>query len=272
MDGGGNVKYVVKLRQQVMEIRKILALFGLREIEIDLYEKLFYGGSMPASVLAKQAGISRTSVYDLLKRLIDIGLIIETTANGAKSFMAQPPEKLKLLLEEKEKAIAEAQQLLPEIQNAYQQRKGSVRPRFQVFEGKEALQQMVKDLLLYKDITAQVFWSVKKPLDLLSPGFFAQYHEKRVKSNIRLQAIWPKEQIPTNKNYPFLSMAKELKRDVRIAPAGLDFSMGYAIYGNTVRFVSNQKENFGFLVESQELADTMRSQFKVIWSISKPIK
>jgi len=254
-----------------MEIRKILSLFGLREVETDLYEKLFYGGTMPASVLAKQVGISRTSVYDLLKRLIDIGLIIETTNNNAKSFVVQPPEKLKLLLEEKEKAIAQAQQLLPEIQNIYQQRKGPTKPRFQVFEGKEALQQMVKDLLLYKDITAQVFWSVKKPLDLLSPEFFAQYHEKRVKNNIRLQAIWPKEQIPTNKTYSFLSMAKELKRDVRIAPPNIDFSMGYAIYGNTVRFISNQKENFGFLVESQELADTMRSQFKIIWDISKPI-
>jgi len=66
-------------------------------------------------------------------------------------------------------------------------------------------------------------------------------------------------------------MAKELKRDVRIAPPNLDFSMGYAIYGNTVRFISNQK-NFGFLVESQELADMMRNQFKIIWDISKPTK
>lgn len=254
-----------------MEIKKILSLFGLREIEIGLYEKLFYGGSMPASVLAKQASISRTSVYDLLKRLIDTGLVIESTANGAKCFVVQPPEKLKLLLEEKEKAIAQAQQLLPEIQNIYQQRKGPIRPRFQVFEGKEALKQMVKDLLLYKDITAQVFWSVRKPLDLLSPEFFAQYHEKRVKSNIRLQAIWPKEQIPSPKTHSFLSMAKELKRDVRIAPANVDFSMGYAIYGNTVRFISNQKENFGFLVESQELADMMRGQFKVIWDLSKSL-
>jgi len=254
-----------------MEIKKILSLFGLREIEINLYEKLFYGGQMSASILAKQVGISRTSVYDLLKWLIDIGLIVETTANNAKSFVVQPPEKLKLLLEEKEKAISQAQQLLPEIQNIYQQRKGAIKPRFQVFEGKEALQQMVKDLLLYKDITAQVFWSVKKPLDLLSPEFFSQYHEKRVKSNIRLQAIWPKEQIPTNKTHSFLSMAKELKRDVRIAPPNLDFSMGYAIYGNTVRFISNQK-NFGFLVESQELADMMRNQFKIIWDISKPTK
>ena len=76
-----------------MEIKKILSLFGLREIEIDLYEKLFYGGQMSASILAKQVGISRTSVYDLLKRLIDIGLIVETTANNAKSFVVQPPEK-----------------------------------------------------------------------------------------------------------------------------------------------------------------------------------
>lgn len=262
----------MKARQQSMEIRKILSLFNLREIGIDLYEKLFYGGTMSASVLAKQAGISRTSVYDLLKRLIDAGLVIETIANGVKAFTIQSPEKLNLLLEEKQKTISQAQELLPEIQSIYQQRQGPIKPRLQVFEGKEALKQMVKDLLLYKDITAQVFWSVKQSLELLTQEFFTEFHAKRVKSNIQLQAIWSKEQIPSPKTHPFLAMAKELKREVRIAPSNVDFSLGYAIYGNTVRFISSQKENFGFLVESQELADMMRSHFKVIWDLSKPLK
>ena len=64
---------------------------------------------------------------------------------------------------------------------------------------------------------------------------------------------------------------ENLKREVRLAPAGIDFSLGYSVYGQTVRFISSSQENFGFLVESSELAEMMKSQFGVIWDQSKKV-
>ncbi len=61
-------------------------------------------------------------------------------------------------------------------------------------------------------------------------------------------------------------------REIRIAPKQIDFSMGYWIYGNKVSFVSSQKSNFGFIIENQEFADMMASQFKVMWELSKTIE
>ena len=46
--------------------------------------------------------------------------------------------------------------------------------------------------------------------------------------------------------------------------------LGYAIYKNTVRFISSDKEQYGFLIESQEFAEMMRGQFEIIWNASKP--
>ena len=87
------------------KVTQLLSLFGLREIEIKLYEALFCGKEMGASELAKQAGISRTSVYDLITRLKDEGLIIESQRGGIAVFSVQPSEKLQLLLAEKEREI-----------------------------------------------------------------------------------------------------------------------------------------------------------------------
>ncbi|MBU0707939.1 hypothetical protein KKG41_06225 [Patescibacteria group bacterium] len=253
-------------------MKKLLSLFNLRSIEADVYQALFYGGQMGASQLAKSANISRTSVYDILERLIEIGLVSETMKSGVKMFNVQPPEKIKLLIKEKEREVSSAIKTLDNIKKEYLNQHKGMKPRLQVFEGRSALQQMMKDMLLYKDTTVEVYWPIKKMISLLTPSFFEKFHKERVERNINIRAIWPVKQTPSMKNYSFLKVEPRLKREVKLAPPNVDFSLGYAIYGNTVRFISSSKENFGFLVESQELAEMMSSQFKIIWNISKPVK
>lgn len=263
---------VTSPRQYDMNIKKLLELFGLRAIEVRVYEELFAGGMQTASVLAKRIGISRTSVYDLLERLIEVGLVAETIRNRTKEFMIQPPEKIQILIEEKEKGLVEAKGIIQDLEQVYGQKRFSIKPRLQLFEGRAELQQMMKDILLYRDITVRAYWPVKKMLALLSPEFMATFHKERVARNIALHVIWPKTQLPALKDNPFLDSSSELKREVRVAPDGIDFSLGYSIYKNTVRFISSSNENFGFLVESTELAEMMQTQFDVLWNISKKLK
>jgi len=255
-----------------MKINTLLSIFNLRKIELDLYQKLFYSGQMSATQLAKQTEISRTSVYDLLDRLIEIGIVLETQKGGVKMFSACPPEKLHLLIEEKEEKLKKAKKALDVLQLEYLSQKTSSKPRMQIFEGKKELQQMMKDMLLFRDITVYAYWPIIKLNKLLTSEFQSKFHNERVKRNIKIKVIWPNNQIPDIKKYPYLKVNTELKRETRIAPADIDFSLGYAIYGNSVRFISSSKENFGFLVESEELAEMMKSQFDLIWNLSQLYK
>jgi len=255
-----------------MKPNKLLALFNLRPIEAELFSQLFVGGQMSASQLAKQANISRTSVYDLLKHLIEVGLVSETLKGGAKVFVSVVPEKIQLLIEEKQKEILAASEELASLKQARQNQDKFSRPRLQLFDSKKELQQMMKDMLLYRDITVMAYWPIKKMLELLGSDFIKEFHQKRLEQNISLKVIWPKAQIPDLKKYPFLLANEDLKREVRIAPMGIDFSLGYSIYGNTVRFTSSSQENFGFLVESAELAEMMKSQFEIIWKQAKILR
>lgn len=225
---------------------------------------------MSASKLAKKVNISRTSVYDLLERLIEIGLVIESTKAGIKMFTTQPPKKLKLLLQEKQQAIENANLTLDHLQQLYITKQQSGRPQLEIYEGRQALQQMMKDMLLYRDMTVYAFWPIAHIMKLLSPQFIKKFHEERVKRNVQLKVIWPISQLNIVKQNKFLKPNQAEKREARIAPANIDFSLGYTIYGNTVRFLSSAKENFGFLVQSRELATMMTNQFEVIWNTSKP--
>ena len=241
-------------------------------MEADLYRILFYGGLMTASQLAKSANISRTSVYDILKKMSDLGLIIETQQNNIKQFTIQPPEKIKILINEKEKEIIAVKRELGELSKDYKLKKQEIKPKLQIYEGREALQQMMKDLLLYRDITIYVFWPIKKIVELLTPDFMSKFHKERIERNISIKAIWPASQSLFVQNHSFLKIDPNYKREVRIAPKNIDFSLGYSIYNNSIRYISSSKENFGFIVESIEMAEMMRSQFDLIWEQSKPIK
>lgn len=251
-------------------MKQLLSLFNLRSIEASLYETLFYHGMMGASALAKKANISRTSVYDLLERLIELGLVIETTKAGIKMFTVQPPKKLKLLLQEKQRAIENANVTLDHFQQLYTTQQQSTRPQLEIYEGRQALQQMMKDMLLYRDMTVHAFWPIVHIMKLLSPQFIKRFHQERTSRNVQLKVIWPQSQLSIVKQNAFLKPNREEMREARIAPATIDCSLGYSIYGNTVRYLSSSKENFGFLVQSQELAEMMTSQFNAIWLISKP--
>lgn len=255
-----------------MNIKNLLKLFGLRDIEVTTYEELFVGGMLTASDLAKRVGVSRTSVYDLLERLVEAGLVVETLQGGVKKFVVQPPGKLLLLISEREKSLAEAKHAVYELQKTYEQKRVSAKPRLQFFEGRVELQQMMKDLLLYRDITVRACWPINKMMKLLSSEFMTAFHKERAARNITLRVIWPFTELSALKTVPSFSSSLELKREARVAPRGIDFSLGYSIYKNTVRFVSSSNENFGFLVESVELALMMQTQFDVLWKTSKQLK
>lgn len=255
-----------------MEIKALLSIFNLTDKEINLYEKLFYGGVMSASELSKRMGISRTSVYDQVAILKKAGLIVESLESGIKKFFVQPPSKIAQLIKSKEEELKTAKNDLLNLEKEYNSKLRIMMPHIQIYKGRDELQQMIKDVLLYRDITLYSYWSIGDTLETLTSSFFAKYHQERAERNILLKAIWSKDQATTKKVIAFLNDHIKEKREIRIAPNDKSFSLGYEIYANKVCFISSSKESYGFIVESSELAETMKIQHDTIWKISKIIK
>ena len=108
-------------------------------------------------------------------------------------------------------------------------------------------------------------------IEVIGEDTFRYLNKERIKRNIYTQAIWPNTQLVDIKKHPYLGVGEEFLREIRIAPEGIDFSMGYWIFENKVSFVSSAKEAFGFIVESKELVEMLSSQFDLIWKQSKTI-
>jgi sugar-specific transcriptional regulator TrmB len=235
--------------------------------ESKLYIAMLSSGGVTAGDLAKQTGLPRPSIYTTLKRLIIKGLVVESRKNNKKVFVPIHPDQITNLFETKKKEIEQSENefknsltdLRSLLSNSY------ISPKLEIFESREGLERVLKDMLLYRDITTEALWPIQTMIDTLSPEFFDRHNRERIKQNIFTRAIWPENQVVNFKKHPYLGSGKDFKREIRIAPENIDFSMGYWIYGNKIAFLSSRKESFGFIIESAELAKTLRSQFDIIW-------
>lgn len=251
----------------------LLRAFKLNDTERTVLEMLAVLGPVGAGGLTQAVqNISRPAVYDTLRRLQDLGLVVESQEGGTKRFNMQKPEKVQLLLDEQKQDLQKASRELKEFASKYIQKNWVAPPRLQHYEGRAALQQMMKDLLLYRDITVRAYWPIRDVIRTLTPEFLARFHEERIARNIAISVIWPKDHMPAVRKHSFLRVSQNLKREARIAPKDIGFSLGYAIYGTTVRFISSTRENTGFLIESAELAEMMHTQFLLAWNASKPYR
>jgi len=251
----------------------IFKKFALKKEHATVYLTLLENGLATAGNLSKKLNIPRATLYGLLYDLNQKGLVIRSEKNAVKIWQAIEPEKILDLLNQNITALEEIKNnfstILPDLKN--KQRTDFIAPNFQYFEGADGVKQILNDILMYRDIKTESFWPIQDILEVFGKDYFANLNRKRIKQNIYVRAIWPRKKAVDVKDNPFLGSNEAFKREIRIAPLNIDCSMGYWAYKNKVAFISSKKEGFGFIVESAELAQLLKTQFEILWNMSKKL-
>jgi len=252
-------------------LQKILASLDLNIDERKIYLQLLHGGATGAGDLAQKLGMARPTLYDILRKLRDKGIVAQSLKHGVRHYYAESPQKLDHMLQQRIKELQERQQQLQSLLPSLEARrlKQAIPPRFQFFDGVDGVRNVIMDMLLYRDIKTYAFWSIKAAMALLTPEFFRFHNIERIRSRIHVQAIWPHSQTVNIRRYPFLGGGQGFHREIRIAPPDVDASMGYWVYGDKVAFLSSTRECYGFIVESSECAEMMIRQHQLIWKMSQ---
>src|SRR3989344_7822284 len=118
-----------------IENLEALQKFGLSEKEARVYIANLELGNSLAGEIAIKANLPRTLVYDILERLIDLGLASYAIKNNKKYFQASNPEELSRILKEK---LFSVSKILPKLKEL-QKLEGHKRPKVEIFEGKEGM-------------------------------------------------------------------------------------------------------------------------------------
>ncbi len=239
-----------------MLVHEYLEKIGLNEKEAKVYVAVLGLGASSVAQIAKKSGIKRTTVYEILDPLKEQGLVSETIKGKKRLFVAAEPEDLTHIVERKNQLLEE---VMPILKGMSQTTK--TRPRVRVYQGTQEIKQIYMDTLKEgKDIYGFVDMAAVAP-EIAS--WYPSYIKRRIKAGIRGFAIFSDS--PEAQKFKQQD-EKELRESRVIASDKYPFSMEINIYGNKVAFISYRtQELLGVLVESQEIAKTMKSVFDLAW-------
>ena len=246
---------------------KQLQNFGLSEKEGKIYLALLELEMATVFEVAKQSGINRSSAYVVLEALKKKGLVGISDDKKVRKYIAASPETLlhsaKTAAQKQEALKDGIESIIPELKALH---KGEKRkPIVKVFEGENAAREVYLSTLVSNSKELRTF---ANPINIFKriPDFIDAHDKARSKRGIKMYLINPatKEVLELYKH-----IKPEKPVEVLLIPEDkFKFSSDMGIVGNFVTFISPE-DDFGILIESKEIADTLRYNFDLAWEEAK---
>jgi sugar-specific transcriptional regulator TrmB len=239
----------------------ILTQLGLQAPEQTIYLSLLREGQATARMLAARTSITRPSVYDQLKLLRKRGLVVELDIDGKTFFSPTNPEQLTTLLDDRIDQLEYNRAVLKTELPALLSSLDLVQPKIRFFEGRDGLQQLMKDMLWHENMEILVLWPYTTMLELLGENFLHWFNKRRQMRHITIRTLWPVSE--KKRSHIFDTDEADVQRRYIKKTQATD--MGFIIYKNKVMYLSSSKEAFGFIVDSTEFAALQKMQFETLW-------
>ena len=243
-----------------MEIIENLQKFGLSEKESKVYLACLELGDSLASDISLKSNLPRTLVYDLLERLIDLGIISYALRNNIKYFQAADPKELIRLVKEKKESLISIMPVLQKLQKI----KGTKRPKVEVYEGKEGMKTVMNDILRSKVAEFLAYGSSRSSFEII-PAFMEEWHKERIKKKVVMKILYnntkeAREKVKKKQESMKLTNYKFMSIDLQSPTSTL-------IYSNKVVLQNWTKEPFAVMIENEEMAENQKRYFKELWKI-----
>lgn len=242
----------------MIKINNLLKMGGFLDKEISIYFAILELGRGTVSEISRKAGINRSTGYVTLDSLASKGLVSVSGKEPKQEYVAESPENLvKYLNEEaqKQKTLAEnATGLLPELISLH---KVGDRPRVRFYEGLAGLEYVYDDTLTSKEDIYST--STYEEMHDALPKYFETYYARRVKKNIFVRTFVADTPIARIRK---ANDEKEFRETILVPQDKFPLPTDIEIYGDKVMFAS-WREKLGIIIESKEIATTLRSAFKL---------
>lgn len=238
-------------------LKEKLKKAGLNESEIKAYLACLELGETNINRIAKKSGIKRTTTYLTIESLKEKGLIRSIKKKNKVFFYAEDPRMIKERMEENIKEVESAIPELLAMANLIDKK-----PNIKYFEGKEGIKDLFKDILKYPKSEVLEWYSESYATDF-SEEFFSQYFTPRRIA----KKIWVRAILPNNKIIKKLvtNNEKQLRQVKLIDQEKYKIKIEINLYGNNKTSIISFKEEFGLIIESQKIHESLKSMFELMW-------
>ncbi|MBU1019472.1 MAG: helix-turn-helix domain-containing protein [Patescibacteria group bacterium] len=237
-----------------------LVKFGLSEKEARVYLALMELGPSSVTEVSKKSKVTRTNAYHLLSSLEIRGLVNSHENKGKMIYSAENPARIVQMLKDeivnKKAQLDEAESILPELKEAYNDPEGKLKVRF--YEGVEGVVSAYEDTLT-SDTPIMAYASVEHQ-HAFFPGYFPEYYKRRTQKGIHVDCILAY----TKESFRVKGLDKKHLRKTYIIPADFTISPEINIYDDKVAILS-LKEKFAVIIQSKDVADAFKKLFRLAY-------
>lgn len=241
---------------------KLLEQTGFTEKEASIYLALLELGQGNVTEIAKTTELKRPIIYVMLEGLIKRGYASELPDLKINTYQAIDPS---IILNKLQVTAKNFSEMLPIFRTLHN--KGKKRPKITYHETKEGIWNAYEEMNQSKD---GFFISSYERIEKHFPGSIDKWVEYYKKGLITLKG---KHLVPNNKfDIEVMKKFSEIGQSARYLPEIKDFNMDFTIYGNKLAITSLGEEPFIVIIESEELAKSMKPIFEIAWARGRKIK
>lgn len=241
---------------------KELMRFGLSESLASTYLMLLEKGRLRPPELAKLTNETRTNAYSLLNKLVSLKLAHKVEEGAKTTYEAEHPSAFERFVQRQRDVVIErtrlAQDNMPELVNLYQM--GSEKPGVRFYQGKEGIGTIYEEQVRTgKPIT---YIRTQADFDFLGFPYANKIRWLAPAAGIKRHAFTPDcPEVFTN----WREVDKEaLLTRTWFAPESYTAPVEWSVFGDKVAAISFGKEAIGLVIDSPQIAESLRQLFAMV--------
>ncbi len=239
-----------------MNAQQKLEEMGLSPHESAIYLALLSHGELPASAVAKEVSLQRTTTYAILKSMASKGYVTTTLKRRHQLFRAEPPRVLANTYEERLRSFTEGVPLLESLEKKQIQSAGV---RF--IETPKELKRFYQTVLReYRNKSYTIIGNagVWQSID---DEFFIQFRKDRATANIHTKILLTADSVdasPTDVT---------LLRETKFLPEKYTFASTIDIFDDKILIVNPSQTALAVVIAVPTMVDVFRTLFQALWDI-----
>jgi len=230
---------------------------GLDDKEARVYLASLSLGPSTAQKIAETAGIKRTTTYNIIEDLRNIGLIAISNQGFKKYYFPAPPESLEAAINAKREIL---KTVMPDLQSLYNLKGDESSIKY--YKGLKACQGVYWSLLesikphdYYLVLTDQERWYA------LDPEFSQKFIEKRAKLNIGIRLLFQDSALA----HEHKKFEQNFNEHIKILSPGEPLTTNLIITPQKVVIHQLVPPIFTMVIENQGIIRMNREMFEIMW-------
>ncbi len=233
---------------------------GFSEKEAQIYIALLAHGTAAVSEIADRTGINRSTVQVALSTLLEKGIIAESAVKGrVHVYTASSPEVVLEVAEKRVERESTTRERLALMLPALREiNKGAnAKPTVRVMGQREGLLMYFSACIKTREKCFRVISSMLSFFQLASKEEYIAVMKERMRRGIQFRSIYPLNDITEQ----MLGDRYGIDEQVYIPEKNYDFKSDIGLADDIIAYMSVKVDGEGILIESKEMADSMKSLY-----------